>query len=283
MIWSLASCIKINLTLRIVGVREDGYHRLVSIFKKLPSVERLSLEVLPQGSGDRVVMPGLEISDINLVQRVIDFTRERGVPVPPLSVSIDKVIPPGTGLGAGTGNGAAVFRWISRYLGLSSDHDLSSLGADLPFMASDASLAMVSGIGESFSVLDDVPLRSVVIVPSWRCNTSQSYRALDQLYSHGSWPLSEADGEREALDILDRLRSGNRVGLLPNDFIVPLVDIHPGYGEMFNRCESSGALAWGMSGSGSSVFALFSWDTPLSGFFDAFNGLKQVEKIIFLE
>nr|WP_321499239.1 4-diphosphocytidyl-2C-methyl-D-erythritol kinase [uncultured Dethiosulfovibrio sp.] len=283
MIWGLASEAKINLTLRIVGARDDGYHRLVSVFKKLPPIERLSLEILPEGMEDRIAMSEVKISDVNLVQKVIDFLRERGAPIPPLSVSISKVVPPGTGLGAGTGNGAAVLRWATAFFDLPSVWDLSPLGADLPFLVSDDRMAMVSGIGERFSPMEDISLRSVLIVPSWRCNTAESYRLLDDLYAPDSWPLSEEDGELEALDVLGRLRSGLKVGLLPNDFIAPLTDMHREYEVLFDACDRSGAVAWGISGSGSSVFALYDFNSLSSELFRSFDGIGCVEKIIFLE
>ncbi len=283
MIWSYISRGKINLTLRVVGIRDDGYHRLVSVFKKLPPLERLSLSPSLEGR-DGVDVIGAEVKGVNLVQKVFDMLRGGGVSIPPLFVSISKTVPPGTGLGAGTGNGAAAFAWARDVFGFDPGaFDLASLGADLPFLASDEYISLVSGIGEIFSPVEDVDLKAVLIVPAWRCGTVESFGVLDNFYSPGPWPMSELEAKEEALDVLRRLRKHEKIGLLPNDFVPPLVERHHGYPDIFSACDSSGAIAWGVSGSGSSVFALYRPDEILSGSVGVFSKISCIEKIIFLE
>ncbi len=283
MIWSYVSRGKINLTLRVVGIRDDGYHRLVSVFKKLPPLERLSLSPSLEGR-DGVDVIGAEVKGVNLVQKVFDMLRGGGVSIPPLFVSISKAVPPGTGLGAGTGNGAAAFAWARDVFGFDPEtFDLASLGADLPFLASDEDISLVSGIGEVFSPVEDVDLKTVLIVPAWRCGTVESFGVLDNFYSPGPWPMSELQAKEEALEVLRRLREHEKVGLLPNDFVRPLVERHHGYSDIFSACDSFGAIAWGVSGSGSSVFALYRPDKAPSGSVSVFSKISCIEKIIFLE
>lgn len=284
MIWSYVSRGKINLTLRVVGIREDGYHRLVSVFKKLPPLERLSLELVVNGGEDRVDVIGAEVQGLNIVKKVFDMLRGGGVSIPPLFVSIFKVVPPGTGLGAGTGNGAAAFAWARDLFDFDTKtFDLASLGADLPFLASDEDISLVSGIGEFFSPVDDVDLKAVLIVPKWRCGTVESFDILDKFYSPGPWPISDLEAREEALYVLGQLRDHEKIGLLPNDFVRPLMERNSGYSDIFSACDSSGAIAWGVSGSGSSVFALYRPDKILSGSVGVFDKINCVEKIIFLE
>lgn len=284
MIWNCASSGKLNLTLRIVGITDNGYHRLVSVFKKLPALEQVALEPLKQGSKDMIEVIGADVKGVNLVQRVIDMLRGGGISVPPLFVSISKTVPPGTGLGAGTGNGAAVFSWARDIFSVDPKlFDLPSIGADLPFLASNDQIAMVSGIGERFFPLEDVFFKTVLIIPKWRCATVESFKMSDDFYaSRSGWPMSEIEAEHEAVGILARLRDGVKVGLLPNDFVAPLIDQHSEYRDLFSVCESSGAIAWGISGSGSSVFSLYRSGETFSGSLGGFDKLSSVEKIIFL-
>ncbi len=272
---------KINITLRVVGRREDGYHRLVSVFRKLPALERLTVDV--GLLGDRVNVSGVEIKGINLVKKVIDFLRERDDSIPPLSVSIHKSVPPGTGLGAGTGNGAAIYRFLRDFFGVeTSPDDLKPLGSDLPFLASDEETALVKELGDRIEPLNLHPFSVLLVIPRWRSSTVSAYRDLDGFFTSG-WPMTEEEASEEAESVLSKLRSGLNVGLLPNDFLTPLLRRYPEYGELFSACGDSGALAWGLSGSGSSAFALYPKSGMSLGFMNFFSGLDFTEKMIILE
>jgi 4-diphosphocytidyl-2-C-methyl-D-erythritol kinase len=69
--------------------------------------------------------------------------------------------------------------------------------------------------------------------------------------------MDEGAAIDETLELLNRLRKGDRVGLLPNDFLPALAEHSNAYKEVFRSVENTGALAWGLSGSGSAAFAIF--------------------------
>ncbi|EFC92369.1 4-diphosphocytidyl-2C-methyl-D-erythritolkinase [Dethiosulfovibrio peptidovorans DSM 11002] len=275
---------KINLSLRIVGRRENGYHDLVSVFMRMPSLESLSIVPLKKQDVDDVVeVRNIPIDGVNLVKRVIDLLRGGGVSVPSLLVSINKEIPPGTGLGCGSGNGVAVYKWIdSCRKNLPHPDALASVGADLPFFAQDVSLALVEGVGEDVSFLPPLELDCALLIPVWRSATLEAYGALDRYFS-GVWPKGPEEARQEALSIVKGLSKGSKIGLLPNDFLKPLMVSHPEYRSIFDGIEKSGALAWGLSGSGSAVFALYRKGSLARGRLGHLYGLECVEKIILVE
>lgn len=87
----------------------------------------------------------------------------------------------------------------------------------------------------------------------------------------------------EAQSVLSKLNDGLDVGLLPNDFLPPLLCSYPDYQKLFSTCEESKALAWGLSGSGSSAFALYRKFQMPMGILDSLSNLDFIEKLIVLE
>ena len=255
---------KLNITLRVTGQRPDGYHDLVSAFLRIPSGETLFVTPLPPGSGNVVEVQGMDLrleedgaKKENLVAKALRLAREAGADVPPLRVEIAKALYPGAGLGAGSGNAAALLQWLA------SEHpDISWLdvahqtGADVPFLLSALPAALVSGIGDQMEPLDDAPyVRGMVVFPEWEAHTANAYAALDAHYG-GWYPLDEEEAREEWRDIWRALVFGEGVGLLPNDFLPPLMKVRPEYAELFDLFEDLGCLAWGLTGSGSAAFAL---------------------------
>ncbi|MDR1732443.1 MAG: 4-diphosphocytidyl-2C-methyl-D-erythritol kinase [Synergistaceae bacterium] len=253
---------KINLSLRVTSLRPDGYHNILSLFLRLPSAEMLSISPASEGDSDKISVRGMEIEGENIVTRALRLAREAGVDVPFLEVEISKTLPPGSGLGAGSGNGAAMLRWLC---GIVDDDRLwreiaLKTGADVPFLFSGVSLARVSGAGEELKPLDPVALHVWVVFPDWSVGTENAYARLDHWYKN-RYPLDEAAAQEESRMLLRRLRHREPIGFLPNDFAPELLEKFPEYKEIFSVLEKSGSCAWGITGSGGAAFALF-YDAP---------------------
>ena len=131
---------KINLTLRVTNKRPDGYHNLVSTFMKIASGD--VLYITESNSGRDAVTADMHLTGENIVAKALRIAREEGFRIPPLNVRIHKSIPPGSGLGAGSGNAAAVLQLFG------AERVAAKVGADVPFLASGHNLASVSGIGD---------------------------------------------------------------------------------------------------------------------------------------
>ena len=99
---SYISPVKINLTLRVLSRRPDGYHEIISLFWKKKGIEGLTIQ--PHGNeniGDILDVRGMEISGENILFRALKWARSRSPIIPPLRMCLTKEFPAGSGIGAG--------------------------------------------------------------------------------------------------------------------------------------------------------------------------------------
>lgn len=280
--------VKLNLTLRVRNKNMENFHEIFTIFLKKIGTEELTIyPQIEENADDDIETYGEQINGENIVARALSFARGKNNNIPKLKVTINKQYPIGSGIGAGSGNAAVVLRWLTERYSLDIDvFEISKLGADVAFLAAKHNLTRGEGIGEVMTPLEDIPCYKVVLAfPRWAAETKTAYEKLDELRAGGcSAMLSAEECKSESIFILDALRSGRKVGLLPNDFLA----IYTGeklanYGEAFKICENSGALAWGLSGSGSAVYALFPAECDARTVKEKISRLDWVKKIAELE
>ena len=156
---------KLTLSLRVVGVRDDGYHLIDAEMVTLDLADTLTFS---EGSG--VVFDGAEVGDDNLVTRALGAVGRSA------AVHVSKRIPVGAGLGGGSADAAAVLRWA----GCSDLTVAASLGADVPFCVV-GGRARVSGIGEVVSALPVVDRLFTLLTPPFGVSTPAVYAAWDAL------------------------------------------------------------------------------------------------------
>jgi 4-diphosphocytidyl-2-C-methyl-D-erythritol kinase len=284
--YTLSSDGKLNLTLRITEKRGDGYHNLVSLFLRLPAMESLTISTYKDNNVREIATTGhIVIDGKNIVEKTIECLESKGWSLPGLHVALAKQIPPGTGLGAGSGNAASFLRWARLFEGSEVTSDiLEKIGSDVSFLYSRYFLSLVVGKGEKSACRGPLPpMQIVVAIPGWGVSTSLAYAGVDAFYGvdkGGSFPCNEWTGLAEVEKIYQSLLRGENVGFLPNDFYPWLAEQHPEYEAFFNECESSNALGYGLSGSGSSVFALF----PANGKpvkLSQFEKMEWIQQILF--
>jgi len=256
------SAAKLNLSLRVTGKRHDGYHDIVSLFLRLPALEKLLIS-RACGVADDVRARGVVVEGENIVSRALRHARDAGFTVPLLDVDILKTINPGSGLGAGSGNAAAVLCWLAGSTVRKEDGPTRQIwqnvalktGADVPFLFSCYPLALVSGVGETLEPLPPLKLYVTIVFREGTIETENAYAQLDKWYG-GEYPLSDSNARAEAYTLHEKLLNGERVGLLPNDFTPGLMSKFPGYSDLFEMFDKSGHIAWGITGSGGAAFAL---------------------------
>lgn len=198
---------KVTLSLRVTGVRADGYHLIDAEMVTVDLYDELELADAPEA---RLEVAGVDlpVADDNLVLRALRAVGR------PARVRLTKRIPPGAGLGGGSADAAAVLRWA----GAVDQPALAvALGADVPFCVR-GGRARVTGIGEVLEPLPYVERELTLLTPPFGCSTPAVYRAWDQL--GGPRAAGPNDLEPAALAVEPRLaayrdRLGDATGCTP--------------------------------------------------------------------
>jgi 4-diphosphocytidyl-2-C-methyl-D-erythritol kinase len=264
---------KINLFLRVVGRRADGYHELDSVFVPVSLCDqvRVEIRVEPQSAADtRIVLhrdrDDLPAGEKNLAWRAADaFLGEFGTKIHrPREVVIDlrKQIPIGAGLGGGSSDAGAVLRMMAALCRVGDLPRLAqvalALGADVPFFL-DPHVAHVGGVGERIAPLEidasgaraplwQAPLWMVIAVPPVEVSTAEVFRALSPEQWSGAAPAEH----------LHAIASG-AIGpaMLQNDLAAEAMARYPEIAQLRSVLLAAGAEGASMSGSGGAVFGIF--------------------------
>jgi 4-diphosphocytidyl-2-C-methyl-D-erythritol kinase len=256
---------KVNLTLRVVGRRFDGYHDLESVVAFADCADRLSLTPGPRldvkTTGPLAQACG-ETAD-NLVFKAAQLLGER---VPDLKLgefTLDKVLPVAAGIGGGSADAAAALRLLAQANGLAIDDarliEVAKLtGADVPVCLASRACVM-TGIGETLLPLSLPKMPCVMVNPRVPVATRDVFAALGlrngdllvgaaDVFQAAAWPEAGASLE----DWVEALAAGS------NDLEVPATRIQPVIGEVLAALSASnGAWLARMSGSGATCFAIF--------------------------
>ncbi|HEU0005752.1 MAG TPA: 4-(cytidine 5'-diphospho)-2-C-methyl-D-erythritol kinase [Terriglobia bacterium] len=252
----LKSYAKINLGLQILGKRPDGYHEVRTVLQTIALHDRLILKQnRTRGIQFSSNEPGIDPAD-NLVVRAIKlFQRQTGVPGG-LTAKLEKAIPLGAGLGGGSSNAAATLLGLARLFRLDlrgSDllHWAGQLGSDVPFFLVGGT-ALGIGRGSEVYPLEELPKSHVLLaVPSTGVLTADAYRRL-------SLQLTNTHPE----SMIPRFCSGfwaslERQKVQENDFEPVFFEHFPQLQKVKVGWLAAGAVAAGLTGSGSAFFGLF--------------------------
>lgn len=187
---------KLTLSLRITGVREDGFHLIDAEMVTLDLADTLT--ITPGGNGISVDGPfgdGVTTDSSNLVSRALSLTGRTA------HVHITKNIPSGGGLGGGSADAAAILKWA----GYTDLEAASRLGADIPFCMI-GGRARVQGIGEVIDTLPPIHREITLVIPPFGVSTPAVYRAWDDLAKTGVNTMnSQNDLQQAALIVEPRL------------------------------------------------------------------------------
>lgn len=246
------ACAKINLTLRVVGRRADGYHDLRTVLQTIALHD--TLEFRARAGPFRIACddPACPTDRTNLVwpaaEAVWRAAGRRGAPKG-VSVRIQKRIPIGGGLGGGSSNAASTIRALSRMWKVGSSLErqhamAAAIGADVPFFLHGGTALGVER-GDVLFALDGQPAAWVtIVVPLFGVSTQDAY---------GWWDTWK--GGRAGFS--SRFLFGIPERELGNDLQAPVSAHHPEISHMIRKLRDHGAQYAAMSGSGSAVFGLF--------------------------
>ena len=259
----LRSPAKLNLHLRILGKRPDGYHKLLTLFHRISLADTIAIHKNSKGFKLATNIPSLETGESNLITKAYRALQKKFPELGGVSVRLDKRIPLGAGLGGGSSNAAFFLLGMKKLFRLKiSPKELfdigKGLGADVPFFLLDTPQAIAWGIGDK---LQKAPRSSrlgfLLLVTEQGLNTKKVYQAL----SWSGRPLSLTKERRIARilrSFLERKRIQEASALARNDLERPAFCLMPSVPKAMAVLRGLGAPFVLMSGSGATVFAAFS-------------------------
>ncbi|MDP8228384.1 MAG: 4-(cytidine 5'-diphospho)-2-C-methyl-D-erythritol kinase [Candidatus Electryoneaceae bacterium] len=254
---------KINLGLRIIGRRDDGYHDIITRMQRISLGDEVTLEPLP----GRIVYDGPELTDRpdqNLCVKAARAFQKRFGDEFGVLVQLNKRIPAGAGLGGGSSDAAAVLNGMAEIYEIPQCDDrlkeaAMEVGADVPFFLSGHSSAVAQGIGERLTPVQglDPNVWIAVIWSKMGISTSWAYELVDKSLTFDEKDISihvlEQFFQHRAIVPTDGDFSGKGV----NDFEEPIFSVYP---ELSSACDylcNEGAVFAGLSGSGSALYGIF--------------------------
>ena len=248
---------KVNLTLDVLDKRPDGYHNLKSVMQTISIRDDVEIDVdTDQPWKMSCTMEGVPTNEKNLAWKAAKvFFENTGLSTTGLEIRINKRIPMGSGLGGGSADAAAVLRALNRHydnpLSIFALAEIGALvGSDVPFCVVGGT-AMVEGRGERLRKLPDMPDCCFVICrPDFACSTPELYRQLDEQVI-GKRPDHQA--MESAIVAGDLLKVAQNVY---NVFDPLVAKEHLEINYIKSICNTYGAIAQQLTGSGSAVLAV---------------------------
>ncbi len=248
---------KINLGLKVLGCRPDGYHEILSVAQCVDLVDVLYFE---SASSDQLTcnLDSLLTGPNNLVCRAVDaFHTRLDRPAQSFHIHLKKNIPIGAGLGGGSADAAAALRALNRFYDQPfSNADLrqiaATLGSDIPFLV-EGGTALLRGRGE---ILEDLSWEGAVFYvlayPEIEVGTAWAYNQLGSILTENTPYFSFVVSLSGGCVDHDRLFE-----VLENDFTTAVDRTYPIVAELRSQLDRVGARATSMSGSGSTVYGIF--------------------------
>lgn len=265
---SLCAYSKINIHLKVLAKRKDGFHNLESIFQRISIADYLSLEKSSVSHGCTVESPLLSVPADNTLTKAWEAFRNATDVDAGIRVRLIKNLPAGSGLGAGSSDAAALLTAVNKLFAMPlSDTELTALalqvGSDVPFFLKE-SAGVVTGRGELFEPIQArTDCFGILIWPDVQSSTKEAYSLLDQ-------QKGMLSGEHEAWGyekLVAQYQAPFKVWRFVNDFQPVLEQRYPVIAQARKELYEQGAEFAQMSGSGSAVFGLFGSENLMTSAF----------------
>jgi len=281
---------KLNLSLKVLGARGDGFHELDSVAAKVTLYDELAFR--PRDDG-RIDLACSEFDcgpvEENLVFRAAEALRERAGAKAGADIRLVKRIPPGSGLGGGSSDAAAALKALTGLWGLSlSPAELAelaaALGSDVPLFL-DGPAVRMRGRGQHCQPLRVRPFWALLVLPDLHCSAGEAYAAYDALAAEGR--PSRAGGPA----VWESLVSAGQIDLPPskwrdqlvNDLAPAAMRLRPELAEMRRRLALSVGEPVHVTGSGSGLFVLLDDEAGAGRALDAVpDGMRGRCRIVTL-
>ena len=264
---------KVNVGLKILNKRSDGYHNISTIFQEIDLHDELTVSKNIRGCQFSSNVNWLHNDQNNLCIIAYNHMKEL-YDIKGIDIVLTKNISRGSGLGSGSSNAAAVLKSINKVYDLNvSDEDLieigSRIGADVPFFIKGGT-QIGEGIGEKL-----IGLKSVIkgwyliIIPDLTIDTKWAYSQSKNILDNGPFPTKFSDLFSEKIVDLDTIK------FFENDFESVVFPTYPEIGAIKKELFALGAKFASLSGSGSTVFGIFDDNAKVKKAFSHFSPMHK--------
>lgn len=253
---------KINLGLRILNKREDGYHNIETIFYPLLFGDELKIKI----SSSHTNSNSLKITSDNIYvprdktnicfKAIANFLKEFGIrSFFHFDISIKKVIPIGSGLGSGSSEAAEVIKHLIKFFNINIKQDgkkimnvAKATGSDVPFFLI-SKPCYATGVGDKLRILRNfkIDYKILVVVPKIHVSTAAAYKDLN---------IGDDFIEKPIFDKIEKFDINDK-DLYVNDFEKVILPKYPEIKNIKNEMYGHGAEMSLLSGSGAGVFGLY--------------------------
>jgi 4-diphosphocytidyl-2-C-methyl-D-erythritol kinase len=245
---------KINLDLRVIGKRADGYHELRTIFQTISLADSIDLSFKPARRPAIMLDDALAIPNnlaVRAAQLAMDAMRATGR----VEIRLTKRIPMGAGLGGGSSDAAAILLALpvlaGRVVELPRLLEIAGqLGSDVPFFLLGGRAAAIGRGTEIFPLPDSPARHGVLIAPGIHVSTAEAYRLLGASLTSGL-QQNKIEGFQS------QVWGQGCPGTSANDFEGVVFEQYPRLGAIKRKLIRAGASPAMMTGSGSALFGLF--------------------------
>jgi 4-diphosphocytidyl-2-C-methyl-D-erythritol kinase len=249
----LSSNTKINIGLKVINKRSDGFHDIVTIFQEIDFGDKIQFKKVKIGCNIKSNVNWIPLDDSNLCYKAHDvlskkLNRDLGV-----EIYIEKKVPVGSGIGGGSANAAATLLGINSLYNLGLDNKQleiigSHIGADVPFfIRGGAQVGEETGY-KLTPISEKLDAAILLVLPSVSISTKWAYDQIKyKLNSQNSIPNFAHLMRNDFLSFK----------FFENDFEKIVIPAYPEIGSIKNRLLESGANFASLSGSGSTVFGIF--------------------------
>ena len=248
----LKSFSKVNVGLKILNKRRDGYHNIHTVFQEIDFHDNIILKKRKSGCYFTSNVDWLSNNKSNLCVKAWQCLVDR-FDIAGVDIELQKNIPPGSGLGGGSSNAACVLKGVMQLYNLNiSLNDLltigSSLGADVPFFIK-GGCQIGSGIGDKLVQIDNSSKKTFLLVmPEIHIDTKTTFKKSKKIL----------DDNQDKVNFANFIEKDKFLfKFFENDFETIIVPAYPEIGKIKKKLLNQGAIFSSLSGTGSTVYGVF--------------------------
>ena len=247
---------KVNIGLKVLDQRDDGYHNIYTVFQELDFGDSITIEKTDSGCTIKSNVDWIPTDKSNICHKAYSAIKTKFPDLGGISIHIEKNVPIGSGLGGGSANAAAVLKGMNELYGLGlSNSELenigTSVGADVPFFIGGGT-QLGEGIGDKLTLLPShIQGRYLLVIPDVSISTPWAYSEL----------INKLNSEELMPNFVGFFSGGNAsLEIFENDFERIVIPAYPEIGAIKRKLLELGARFASLSGSGSTVYGIFDED-----------------------